>query len=139
MGTTRKCQCGKYINRGLTVDIVIIRNKEVLLIQRGREPQTGYWALPGGFVDWDETVATACRREAKEEIGLDVSNPKLVGVYDDPVRFEQRISLAYLVTASGQARAGDDAAALQWFPLEALPKKLAFDHEQIINDALILS
>jgi 8-oxo-dGTP diphosphatase len=138
MGTSKKCQCGKYINRGLTVDIVIIRKNEVLLIKRGREPQVGYWALPGGFVDWDETVIAACRREAKEEVGLAIGNPRLIGVYDNPARFEQRICLAYLVTASGKARAGDDATAVNWFSLGDLPKKLAFDHEQIIKDALAL-
>lgn len=76
----------------------------------------------------------ACRREAKEEIDLNISNFKLIGVYDDPNRFEQRISLAYLATASEQARTGNDAAALHWFPLEALPKKLALDNQQIIKD-----
>lgn len=124
----------------LTVDVVILRASEVLLIRRGRPPQAGTWALPGGFVDVGERVEDAAVREAAEETGLPVTLGKLIGVYSDPDRDPRHhtVTVAFLATVPGtklKPQAGTDAADARWFPVDALPE-LAFDHDQIVADAL---
>lgn len=116
--------CKNYSNRGLTIDAVIEEQGKILLIKRGAEPFKDFWALPGGYVDWDETVEEAVAREVSEEIG----------VYSKPSRHpHQAIDLAYSVSITGEPKAGDDAVELLWAPLDDLPE-LAFDHTQIIDD-----
>ncbi|MGE0701162.1 MAG: NUDIX domain-containing protein [Hyphomicrobiaceae bacterium] len=123
----------------LTVDCVILDQEgRVLLIRRGRPPFEGQHALPGGFVDVGETVEDACRREALEETGVKVGKLTLVGVYSDPQRDPRGHSVAVSFLArvkSPKATAGDDAAAVEW--VEKWQRlKLAFDHKQIIRDAM---
>lgn len=129
---------GGWDSRGVSVDAVIINSdNEIVLIKRGLEPCKGYWALPGGYVDWDETVEQAVVREVKEETALEVTNVKLIKVYSDPARhIRQVINLAFLVTTTGEIEAGDDAQDIRLFPIDGLPKHLAFDHKQIILDCL---
>lgn len=124
----------------LTVDAIIVRDEKILLIKRGHEPYRGYWALPGGFVEWGETVEEALKREVLEETGLDVEIKKLVGVYSEPDRDPRghSISIAYTCESTeGMERYGDDACDVRWFPVENIPK-LGFDHEKMISDALNL-
>lgn len=132
--------CGVYPNRGVSIDAVIIKNNEILLIQRGVEPNKGYWGTPGGYVDWNESTEETVKREVKEETNLEATSIKLVGVYSDPKRHpKQVINLVYLVTiADGEAKHGDDAMDLKWFPLDALPDPMALDHKQNIEDAQTL-
>ena len=131
--------CGRFANRGVTIDAVIIRNQMILLIKRRADPYKGFWALPGGYVDWDESVEDAVKREVKEEADLDLKGLKLVGVYSKPERHpKQAINAAYIVDAAGEAKAGDDALKADWFKLSDLPEELAFDHAQIIADAIKL-
>ncbi|MFV8133241.1 NUDIX domain-containing protein [Streptomyces syringium] len=123
-----------------TADVVCIRDGAVLLIERGWPPHQGQLALPGGHVDPGETSRAAAARELEEETGVvvDAADLALVGVYDDPARDPRGryISAAYTVTVptDTSAQAGDDAAAVQWMPLDT-PGTLAFDHAQIIYDA----
>ena len=127
-------------NPRLTVDGVIVRASKLLLIRRGRPPFKDTWALPGGFVDYGETVEMAVRREVREETGLETSIRRLVGVYSHPDRDPRghTVSVAFLLTGEdGVAKGGDDAAEAQWFSLEGLPE-LAFDHAKIIRDAMAL-
>ncbi len=127
-------------NPRLTVDGVIVRGSKLLLIRRGNPPFKNTWALPGGFVDYGETVETAVRREAQEETGLETSIRRLVGVYSDPDRDPRghTVSVVFLLDVeSGSPQGGDDAAEAKWFALDNLPE-LAFDHAKIINDALEL-
>ncbi len=109
----------------------------VVLIRRGHPPFQGSFALPGGFVDDDETTEQAARREVKEETGLDVRLVGLIGVYSGPGRDPRGSTLSVVyrgqITA-GHLRAGDDASEAAVFPCEALPE-LAFDHGQILYDA----
>jgi len=128
--------CGRYANRGLTIDAVIVRDDKVLLIKRGSEPFAGFWALPGGYVDWDETVEDAVKREVMEETGLTVTSLELIGVYSNPDRHpKQCISMAYAAQTTGDVKVGDDAMDFQWASIESLPE-LAFDHKEIIEKYL---
>lgn len=131
--------CGRYENRGVTIDAVIIKNNKVLLIKRGAEPDKGLWGVPGGYVGWDETTEDTVKREVKEETNLDVKSLKLIGVSSSPKRHpKQVINVVYLVIDDGEAKHGDDAQDLQWFDLNNLPAKMALDHKQNVLDALML-
>lgn len=130
----------------LTADCVVVNSRdEVLLIRRGNEPFKGCWALPGGFMEMDETIEHCAVRELKEETGLHVSEQdiKLIGVYSAPNRDPRgrTVTAAYLVKnvecRMKDAHAGDDAAELRWWSLFALPT-LAFDHAQIVADATLV-
>lgn len=121
-----------------TVDVIIeIGAAEVpliVLIERKNPPHG--WALPGGFVDYGETVAAAAVREAKEETGLDVELTELFHVYSDPSRDHRlhTMSTVFLARAAGEPVGADDAARAAVFPLDALPSPLVFDHALILAD-----
>jgi 8-oxo-dGTP diphosphatase len=127
-----------YPRPAVTVDAILISpNKSVLLIERGREPFIGQWALPGGFIDMDEELEAACQRELEEETGIGVGELKQFrafgGVNRDPRH--RTISVIFYAFTEEEiiARAGDDASKAQWFQLDQLPE-LAFDHRQILED-----
>lgn len=112
----------------------------VLLIRRKYPPFEGQFALPGGFVEIGETTEAAALRELAEETGIEGSSPRLIGVYSDPARDQRHhvVSIAYLVRArSYNVSAGDDAADAR-FVANWQQEKLAFDHRQIIADALAI-
>ncbi len=106
----------------------------IVLIKR-KNPPPG-WALPGGFVDYGETVEEAAVREALEETSLRVTLTGLFGVYSSPDRDPRQhsISTVFLATASGRPRAADDAADIGIFRKGELPALLAFDHGKILSD-----
>jgi len=123
----------------VTVDAVIVRTledgDEVLLIERKHPPFEGCWALPGGFVDMDETLADAAKRELYEETGVAVSMLQQLYTFDavDRDPRDRTISTVFLGFADEDSliKAGDDASSADWFSFDALPP-LAFDHEQIL-------
>ena len=122
----------------ITVDGIIQKNKEILLVKRKNPPFQGKWALPGGFVDYGETTEEAVCREIFEETGLKTRIIALCGVYSDPKRDPRghTISIAYaLDILDGMVQAGDDACDVHFFNVHALPQ-LAFDHKIIIEDYL---
>ena len=126
-------------NPALTVDAVIVTNKKIVLIKRQREPYRGQYALPGGFVEYGETVEAALRREVVEETGLVVEIRALVGVYSDPQRDPRGhvVSVAFAADIVGGAlAAGSDASDAALCDLTQLPP-LAFDHAQIVKDSQI--
>lgn len=128
--------CGRFNNRGVSIDAVIIQNNKILLIKRGINPFQGYWALPGGYVEWDESTEETVIREVSEELGLTVDSCELIGVYSSPNRHpKQVINVAYRVTASGSPKAGDDAKEFKWFSMDDIPDELAFDHKKIISES----
>ena len=129
--------CGRYKNRVATVDAVVIKHDKVLLIKRTNEPFKDYWALPGGYMDFNENALEASVRELKEETGLSAEHIRFISVYSDPSRHPQQVvSVAYLIDKwQGQVKAGDDAGQAEWFTLSKLPSNLAFDHRRILGQA----
>jgi 8-oxo-dGTP diphosphatase len=123
----------------LTTDCVVFDPAgRVLLVRRKNEPFAGGYALPGGFVEIGETVEAACRREVREETGVELGELTLVGIYSDPKRDPRghTVSIAYatLLPDAAVPRAGSDATSAEWVTeWRALP--LAFDHSRIVADA----
>lgn len=137
--TTLMCpSCGsevkRYRNPFPTVDIIIEMENGIILVERRNKPFG--WAIPGGFVDYGESLESAAVREAREETSLEVSNLRLLGCYSDPARDDRMhtISTVYVATGHGIPRAADDALNLAVFRLDALPERLCFDHARILAD-----
>lgn len=136
----------KYPHPAVTVDCVVFgvvsSCLEILLIQRNNEPFKYQWALPGGFVNIDEDLEDAARREIFEEIGLQPPFLEQIGAFGRPDRDprERVISVAYYTmvkTDKLNLTAGSDALDYQWFYIRNLPP-LAFDHSEIIQRAIDL-
>jgi ADP-ribose pyrophosphatase YjhB (NUDIX family) len=117
-----------------TVDIIIESNDGIVLIKRKNPPQG--WALPGGFVDYGESIESAAIREAKEETGLDIELLRQFHTYSDPERDPRHhtITTVFTAKAKGKVRAGDDAKEVAIFSKDNLPEQIAFDHRYIIHD-----
>lgn len=118
----------------VTVDIIIELPAGIVLIER-RNPPHG-WAIPGGFVDYGESLEDAARREAEEETGLKVKLKTLLYAYSRPDRDPRQhtVSVVFIAQARGKPVAADDAKNLGVFSLSRLPQPLAFDHAQILAD-----
>ena len=120
----------------VTVDIIIeIDKRGIVLIER-KNPPYG-WAIPGGFVDYGESLEDAAIREAKEETGLDVELIRQFHTYSDPDRDPRRhtISTVYIARVKGgKLKADTDAKNIGIFTKENLPEKIAFDHRKILED-----
>ena len=132
----------KYPRPAVTADSIVITKEvepKVLLIERGDEPFKGCWAFPGGFMDMDETTEQCAIRELEEETGLKVSKVYQIGAYSKVDRDPRgrTITVAYLtiIDKPMDVKGQDDAAKAQWFLLSALPE-LAFDHDEIMHDAI---
>ena len=142
--------CGKpvkkYRNPFPTVDIIIevasgseeplprTENNSIVLIKR-KNPPYG-WAIPGGFVDYGESLESAAVREALEETSLEVELLYQLGAYSDPARDPRHhtISVVFVAKATGEPKAADDASDIGMFTRNSLPHNMAFDHEKIIRD-----
>jgi 8-oxo-dGTP diphosphatase len=137
-----KCpRCGcvilRHRNPVPTVDIIIeLRDRGLVLIQRANPPYG--WALPGGFVDYGESLEDAARREAREETGLKVALLGQLHTYSDPQRDPRQhtITTVFVASSQGTPKAADDARSLEIFATEDLPRPLAFDHARILADYL---
>ncbi len=132
-------KCGseirEYQNPLPTVDIIIEVDSEGIVLIKRKNPPYG-WALPGGFVDYGESLEEAAIREAKEETGLDVKLEKQLHTYSNPDRDPRHhsISTVYIAKAHGKPEARDDAIDIGIFNESTLPEELAFDHRSIIED-----
>ena len=117
-----------------TVDIIIEIGGGIVLIER-KNPPDG-WAIPGGFVDYGESLEAAAVREAEEETSLKVQLIEQFYTYSDPRRDPRHhtISTVYIATAQGEPRAGDDAKSAKIVREGALPAPIVFDHPQILSD-----
>ena len=130
--TTKLCN-GPYV----TVDAIIELPEGIVIIQRSNPPFG--WALPGGFVDYGESLEDAVKREAKEETNLDLTEIKQFHTYSHPQRDPRfhTIGTVFIAKAKGRPQAGDDAAGLKVIPLnEVKGLDFAFDHKKIIEDYL---
>ena len=128
----------KYKIPGITADGILLKDKQILLIQRKNEPFKGKWALPGGFVEYGEKTEDTVVREVFEETGLKTKIHGLAGVYSDPKRDPRghTITVVYILGRSGgKLKAGDDASDVKFFKINKLPV-LSFDHNVIINEAI---
>jgi ADP-ribose pyrophosphatase YjhB (NUDIX family) len=132
--------CGKvvenYRNPFPTVDVIIELKSGIVLIQR-KNPPFG-WALPGGFVDYGESLEEAAIREAKEETSLDVELVSQLGAYSDPDRDPRQHNISVVFVARSKSKgkpvASDDALKVGIFDADSIPNELAFDHEKILKD-----
>lgn len=142
-----KKYCYDFPRCSTTVDIVIIKHiskKEpckVLLIKRANEPFKDSWAIPGGFLDLNETLLSAAKRELEEETGIRVPSLTPIGVYDsvnrDPRGRVITHVFAHIITDKKDytPKAGDDAREAKFFPINKLPQ-MAFDHNKILRDTI---
>ncbi|MCH5239408.1 MAG: NUDIX hydrolase [Muribaculaceae bacterium] len=134
--------CYKYPHPAVTADCIVF-NKDndkiyVLLIKRKNEPFKDCWAFPGGFINMEESAEDAAKRELKEETGLEISNVEQLKAYSNPDRDprERVITIAFIAESKiKDVKGSDDAKEGRWFDISNLPS-LAFDHEQILTDAL---
>ncbi len=118
-----------------TVDIIIeLEDKGIILIKRKNPPHG--WAIPGGFVDYGESLEDAAKREAKEETSLNVELIKQFHTYSDPKRDKRfhTISTVYIAKAKGEPRAADDAVEVGIFNIDNFPEPIVFDHKEILRD-----
>jgi len=124
-----------------TVDTIIQRDSQILFVKRKRDPFKEHFVFPGGFVNEGEKVEDAALREVKEETSLSVELVDILGVYSDPSRDPRGhiMSTAFIGKISdndkNEAKAGDDAGAIQWIDLADVDNKIfGFDHKTIISD-----
>ncbi len=117
-----------------TVDVIVERGEGKILLVRRSNPPLG-WALPGGFIDYGEPAEDAARREVLEEAGVSVLLTDLLGVYSAPDRDPRHhtLTVVYIGRSRDAVQAGDDAAEVAEFAIDALPE-MAFDHARIIRD-----
>jgi 8-oxo-dGTP diphosphatase len=116
--------------------VVVRRNRSVVLVKRRKPPYEGYWALPGGLVEYGETVEEAVAREVREETGLEIEIRGLVGVYSKPNRDPRGhvISIAFLVVeVGGELRGSRETEVGEFY---VIPRELAFDHREILREGL---
>ncbi|MFO7872308.1 MAG: NUDIX hydrolase [Candidatus Undinarchaeales archaeon] len=126
----------------LAVDVLVEENGKILLIKRNFEPFKGNWALPGGFVEYGETVEQAAIRELKEETGIEVELEGILGVYSDPKRDPRGhiISVVFFGSKTGgKKKGGKEVQDVAWKNINKVKKaKLAFDHSVILEDYKII-
>jgi 8-oxo-dGTP diphosphatase len=128
----------KWRKPSVTADGIVARGKEIVLIKRGREPFKGHYALPGGFLNYGETLEHCVVREVHEETGLKTEIVDLVGVFSAPDRDPRGhfvTAVFHLRPVGGALKAGDDAEAAEWVHTDKLPK-FAFDHGKIVQTFL---
>jgi 8-oxo-dGTP diphosphatase len=132
----------EYKNPTPTVDVILERESKILMVRRKKDPYKDHLALPGGFVNEGETVENAMKREAMEETSLEIHPIDVLGVYSDPRRDPRKhiVTVVFVgIIVSGDLRANDDAASIEWIQLDSIDqlqqqKMLAFDHAQILRD-----
>lgn len=121
-----------------TIDVIIEKEDSIILIKRGRDPNKGKISIPGGFVEWGETVEQAAVREVEEETGLKVRLKEILGVYSDPNRDSRGHIMTVTFVADpveGEPRGGSDTADAKWFKLDEIPfNDIPGDHPKILHD-----
>jgi UDPglucose 6-dehydrogenase len=129
-----------WMNPALAINVIVKEKSEILLVKRRLEPFKGLWSLPGGYVDYGETVENAAKREVKEECGLDIKPSRIIGVYSNLKRHPWKHVIAICYAAKkvgGRFKAKSKEGNADFFNINQIPKKLAFDHVEMIKDYLI--
>ncbi len=123
-----------YRNPLVAVDLIVEIADKIVLIKRANPPLG--WALPGGFADYGESLETAAKREAAEEINLEVTLKEQFHTYSAPDRDPRQhtVTTVYIAGAKGFPKAGDDAKKAELFSRDNIPGNMAFDHKKIIED-----
>ena len=137
--------CYDYPRPAVTADIAVLRLEtvpEILLIQRKDPPFQKLWALPGGFMEMEESLEETARRELMEETAIKAGELIRFDTYDKPGRDPRGRTITQVFVMiwkadMGKPRAGSDASLSKWFPLHELPE-LAFDHREIISDVIVM-
>lgn len=131
--------CARFNARTLAVNAIVLNENKVLLVKRAQEPDKGWWDLPGGYLDWDETLEEGTARELREETGL-VASPasfQFLSLFSEPKnKTGNQVVDVYFITNTFTGEITVDPAEVltaQWFELDALPEKVAFDHRQVLE------
>ena len=127
-----------YINPIPAVAVILMKDRQIVLVKRKYEPRKGMWSLPAGFMEFGETTEDTAIREAKEETNLKIKVKELFGVFpgfDDP-RVHVVIIVYWGEIINGQLKPGDDAEEVSFFPLNNLPEDIAFTAHRIILERL---
>jgi 8-oxo-dGTP diphosphatase len=130
-------RCGwiDWFNPAPTISVLILQRARVLLVRRAVAPARGAWDVPGGFIERGETAERAARREVREELGVRVRIGPFLGTFPDTYGAERipSLNIYYLggLARNGAAlRAGDDASEFRWFPLDRVPRRMAFKNNR---------
>jgi len=128
--------CARYNARNVTCNMVVIQNDQVLIIHRDHEPEKGKWGLPGGYLNWDETVTQTAVRELEEETGLHAENVRIIGIRSDNSAGDGRQNVDiyfYTDAVSGEMKPQlGEIADIRWCSFDELPE-LAFDHGRLLR------
>jgi len=135
LGGCPRCGWIDWNNPAPAASVLVLRRGRVLLVRRAVAPARGAWDIPGGFIERGETAEHAALRELREEVGVDVRLERLLGIFPDVYGPERLPSLnlyflGRLAHDGAAVRAGDDAAGVGWFPLDAVPRNLAFKNNR---------
>ncbi len=131
--------CSRFNARNIASDVILLDGTKVLLVKRGEEPDKGWWDIPGGYLDWDQTLEESSARELLEETSLVVKpeDLELLQVYSNPENKAQNqvIDIYYVARIfSGEVHIdGEEIVAAQWFDLKNLPETVAFDHRSVLE------
>lgn len=127
--------CGRihYRNAKPCAGALVTRRDQLLLVRRSIEPFSGYWDIPGGFLEEGEHPEAGAVREVREETGLEIQLTRLFGFYIDRYLYQDEAGFTLNIyflgeVVGGEEQAGDDAAQIGWFAPDVLPARIAFDH-----------
>jgi ADP-ribose pyrophosphatase YjhB (NUDIX family) len=140
INTGEFCDCCKRFNsRYTTCSVIAIKDDKILFVRRGHEPSKGMWALPGGYLDWDETTKECARRELKEETGYDAEKTEFFKVFSSPKRDpgnRQNIDNCFVIHVKENNADYDkeEVSELKWFDFDNLPEGIAFDHREMVEE-----
>lgn len=129
--------CGRYNSRHMVVNGIVEYEGKILLIQRGIEPGYGKWALPGGYLDWDESIEEGVIREVREETGLNVQVQRFFGFFDSTKRNFQNVAFVYILKVIGSTELKlqtEEIIDAGWYTLDSLPAEVAFDHNVMLAE-----
>ncbi len=130
-----KCGFVLWSNPKPVVSLLINKGDEVLLVQRAKEPLYGYWCLPGGFLEYEESPQVGLMRELKEELGSEVSIETLIGIYqidNDPRGIH--LDIIYSGKMEGKIKQNEELSDCKFFNINRLPEKIAYKHREAIRD-----